>query len=176
MLHDVWSDRVTFKRLRFHPGLNIVLANRAEIATVIDKRNAVGKSSLLEVIHFLLGGRIQSGSPLAALELWEDTYRLTLDIGGTTTTIARKSSDRDRIFVEGDFGLWPVRPDIDEKTGEVTMRIDAWCDQLGQSFFGLPPASQIESGSYLSFRSCISYFMRRQRGEGYADWRRHFGT
>lgn len=176
MLHEIWSDRPSFKRLKFRPGLNIVLANRAETATSTDKRNAVGKSSLLEIFHFMLGGRIAIGSPLSAPELQEDVYRLTLDVGPTQTTVARASNDRDRLFIEGGIEGWPIRPDIDMKTGEVTIRVDVWCDLLGQVFLGLPPSSQIETGSYLSFRSCISYFIRRQRGDGYADWRRHVGT
>jgi uncharacterized protein YydD (DUF2326 family) len=45
---------------------------------------------------------------------------------------------------------------------------------LGRAMFGLPPAQNIGSGGFLSFRSCFSYFVRRQRTGGYLDWRRYF--
>jgi uncharacterized protein YydD (DUF2326 family) len=55
------------------------------------------------------------------------------------------------------------------------MTISAWSDLLGRTMFGLPAVSTLGAGEFLSFRNCVSYFARRQRSDGYFNWRRHFG-
>jgi uncharacterized protein YydD (DUF2326 family) len=71
MIHEVWSpSRPSFKRLRFRPGLNIVSVRRTAAAASTGKRNAAGKSSLVDIIHFLFGGKrfiiCQVGRPKTA--------------------------------------------------------------------------------------------------------------
>jgi uncharacterized protein YydD (DUF2326 family) len=41
--------------LEFHPGLNILLADKSPGATDQQTRNRAGKTSLIEIIHFLTG-------------------------------------------------------------------------------------------------------------------------
>ena len=174
MIHEIWSTtRPTFKRLRFRPGLNIVSVRRAAKASTTGKRNAAGKSSLIDIVHFLFGGNREAGSPLSAPELAEDAFKMKCDIAGTNVAIGRSNSDPRRIQIEGDYRNWPVAPEADVE-GAVTFNNDQWCDMLGRAMFGLPSAQNIASGSFLSFRSCFSYFARRQRTGGYLDWKRYF--
>jgi uncharacterized protein YydD (DUF2326 family) len=176
MIHEIASTtRPSFKKLAFRSGLNIVLVRRTEDSGQGAKRNAAGKSSLIDIFHFLLGGNREASSPLGASELATDCFRFSIDILGDPAHISRSLDQPARVEIEGEFKNWPVRPDIDEKTGRVTMAIGAWCDLLGRVMFGLPPESQIETGEFLSFRSCIAYFARRQRVDGYSNWRRFFG-
>jgi uncharacterized protein YydD (DUF2326 family) len=175
MIREVWSHtRPEFKRLRFKPGLNIVLVRRKETSTQGAKRNAAGKSSLIDIFHFIFGGNREPTSPLSASELATDAFKLTFDLLGKPITISRLIEDSSRIEIEGDFHNWPVQPDIDEKTSLVTMTIENWCDLLGRAMFGLPAVSILGTGEFLSFRSCFPYFARRQRSDGYFNWRRHF--
>jgi uncharacterized protein YydD (DUF2326 family) len=176
MIHDVASTtRPTFKRLPFRPGLNIVLVRRTEEAGQGAKRNAAGKSSLIDIFHFLLGGSREPSSPLAASELKSDGFRFSLDILGKPVVIRRFLDQAARVEIEGDFKNWPLHPDVDQRTGLVTMTVDAWRDLLGRAMFGLPPESQMQTGDFFSFRTCIAYFARRQRVDGYSNWRRFFG-
>jgi uncharacterized protein YydD (DUF2326 family) len=174
MIYEVWSNRPTFKRLKFGKGLNIVLVRRSAKSTSSQKRNAAGKSSLIDVIHFVLGSDKEAASPLAAPEVAEDRYFATIDIGGATVTVERAWNEPGRLTINGDVRSWPVQPDIDEKTGSVTITNSAWRDLLGRVMFKLPAASSMPSGNFLSFRNCFSYFARRERTEGFADWRRYF--
>jgi uncharacterized protein YydD (DUF2326 family) len=174
MIHEVWSDRPTFKRLNFFKGLNIVLVRRSIKSTATQKRNAAGKSSLIDVIHYIFGSDKESASPLAAPEVAQDRYYATIDIRGTAVTVERAWDEPGRITINGDVKSWPVQPDVDEKTGLTTMTTSAWRDLLGRVMFKLPAASSMTTGNFLSFRTCFAYFARRERNEGFADWRRYF--
>ncbi len=176
MIHEVWSDRPSFKRLKFRRGLNIVLAARsARSRDATDDqgrtRNGAGKSSLVDILRFMLGGDVQKKKTIvAAPVLREDNFFLSLDVQDKPVTISRAPAGRGKIKINGDFVGWPVQPDINKKTGEVTMSVQVWTDLLGRTLFGLPPASQIEPGSNLSFNACVAYFVRRSRDGAFSHW------
>ena len=176
MIHEVWSDRATFKRLRFKPGLNIVLATRSELPAKEAEntkrtRNGAGKSSLVDIIRFLTGGEIgRNSSVLDAPILREDTFFMKVDVGGVPITALRSPATKGRTEIQGDFSTWPVRPDVNAKTGQVSMTNRNWNDVLGQVWFGLPPESRIAPRSNLSHSACISFFVRRSRDGGFSHW------
>src|ERR1700722_20672610 len=94
MIHEIWSpSRATFKRLRFRKGLNIVSVRRSAKASQTGKRNAAGKSSLIDIIHFLFGGNREAGSPLSAPELGDDAFKAQCDVAGAKIAISRSNSN-----------------------------------------------------------------------------------
>src|SRR5690554_3833310 len=101
MIRLVFSDRPTFKRLAFRQGLNIVLADKSGETKVGDHktRNGAGKSSLIDVIKFVLGGDVRKGRDvLAAPELSEDTFGLEYKLADEWITVSRKVSDKGKIL------------------------------------------------------------------------------
>ena len=56
MIHSVTADRPSFKTVELKPGFNVILAERTKESTKKDSRNGLGKSTLIEIIHFCLGG------------------------------------------------------------------------------------------------------------------------
>ena len=46
MIHGVSSDLASFKALTFHPGLNVLLADKSAGANDRQSRNGAGKTSL----------------------------------------------------------------------------------------------------------------------------------
>ena len=55
MIVEVGANRDTFKSIKFGPGFNVVLAERTEESTHKDTRNGLGKTTLLNIIHFCMG-------------------------------------------------------------------------------------------------------------------------
>ena len=62
MIIQISSDLETFKPLSFNSGLNILLAEKSSGATDRQSRNGAGKSSFVELIHFLLGSNTDKSS------------------------------------------------------------------------------------------------------------------
>jgi len=55
MIRSITADKSSFKSIKFENGLNVVLADRTKESTKKDSTNGLGKSTLLEIIHFCLG-------------------------------------------------------------------------------------------------------------------------
>lgn len=55
MILAIESTLATFKPLTFHQGLNILLSDKSAVSTDKQTRNSAGKTSFIEIVHFLLG-------------------------------------------------------------------------------------------------------------------------
>ena len=163
MIRFLGSNLASFKALTFRPGLNIVLAEKSEGATDRQSRNGAGKSSLIELVHFLLGAEVRPENVFRSAKLIDSSFDIGMDVKGEQITAARSGKRPSRILVEGNFESWPKAPT--EKTdGAAEYSNETWKDNLGALWFGLP--SESEEG-YPSFRSLISYFARRQGSGGF---------
>lgn len=155
MIRSLSANDPRFERIEFGPGMNMVLADRTRESTRTDSRNGLGKSTLIELIHFMLGS---SGELLlsAPLEGW--TFSMELTVADQQMTVHR-SIDRPKV----------VEVEVAPGTRQV-LQLEAWTRLLGSLMFGLDE----ESSSSLapSFRSLISYFARRT--EGYDSPFEHF--
>ena len=58
MIHHIYSSLPSFKELRFRQGFNLLLADKSPGATDKQTRNRAGKTSLIELIHFLTGASL----------------------------------------------------------------------------------------------------------------------
>ena len=92
MLRSLSSDDHRFRTVRFEPGLNILVAERTGTSAVTDSRNGAGKSSMIELLHFLLGARNETKALWANKELRRHTFTLKLDWPGQWEPLAVKRS------------------------------------------------------------------------------------
>jgi len=164
MIHRIYSDLKSFKDVEFHKGLNILLTERDRGSSEKQTRNGAGKSSLLEIVHFLLGGKNDKDSLFRKPELISATFGMEFDLGGQHARVERCGTPRSPMLVEGDFSKWPEVPS--EKDSLATLSIAKWRAVLGTLMFGVHPVA----GAWgPSFRSMLGYFARRVSAGGMDD-------
>lgn len=168
MIVSVGSSIPTFKTVHFRPGLNILLADTQPDSTDKQTRNSAGKTSLIEIVHFLLGANCKKDSLFRTEALISHSFTATFMIKGTPTSVSRSGSDPSKIFVTTPTGLPAGLVARTEKpTGRIYVSNSNWKTYLGRVMFGIPEivsdTDEDETGS-LSFRSMLSYFARRDQG------------
>lgn len=167
MIHRLFSSLETFKPLRFGPGLNIIVADRTPDATERQTRNGAGKTSAIELIHFLLGSTksIFHSPPLAT-----HRFGMEFDLGGARVEVQRRGSEARSVVVDADvYDSWPVVPTFDRGTGEHRLPTNDWKALLGSLVFGLRYTKErgTRKQPSLTFRSLFPYFARRQADGGF---------
>ena len=168
MIHGVTSDLESFKSLAFRPGLNVLLAEKSAGANDRQSRNGAGKTSLVELVHFLFGGNAKTDSIFRSDALSGATFEAQFDLGGHVVTAARSGSKSSRIQLQGEAEHWPIPPVLDDKTGDLVLLNENWKANLGALLFGLPVEPEATKRFAPTFRSLFSYFARRQGSGGFA--------
>lgn len=151
MIHKIYSTLPTFKNLDFKPGLNVLLAQKSAGATSKQTRNRAGKTSLIEIVHFLMGANAGKDSLLRAEALNESSFGVELDLGGLRAGVERSGATKAKVKI---LGLDSVRDSTSIPTSE-------WTTILGEKMFGLNAGDDVE-GRTPTFRSLFAYFVRRQ--------------
>jgi uncharacterized protein YydD (DUF2326 family) len=144
MIYRIYSSLSSFKNLEFHSGLNVLLAEKSEGATSRQTRNRAGKTSLIEIVHFLTGGNINEKTPFQAHKLQDVKFGMEFDLSGETIIIERLNKKR--------AGF---------KLNDSAISAKKWRNQLGKDMFGLSDGSDEECRTP-TFRSLFAYFVRRQ--------------
>lgn len=151
MIYYIFSSLPSFKELEFHPGLNVLIAQKEAGATDKQTRNRAGKTSLIEIIHFLTGADAGTDSPFRSEALASKSFGLTLDLGGEKVTAQRSGKNKSKLHVEGASFL----------NGKTHLSNTEWTALLGEKMFGLHNLPENE-GRAPTFRSLFAYFVRRQ--------------
>lgn len=170
MIRRVYSSLQSFKMVEFRAGFNIVLADRTKDSTKKDTRNGLGKSTLIDVIHFGLGGTLSKAtSRLAHPQLSGYSFSLDLELNGRSITVTRRTDDSTFVTVSGEIAQLPL-PEAKGKTS-LRMGVGDWTRFLGQFWFGIPVDTARKYAP--TFRSVISYFLRANK-DAYSEPFRHF--
>ena len=100
MLRKIYSDLPSFKNVKFHEGLNLILAEKDDTSTDGKTRNGAGKSSLVELINALLGSDIRKGNILKTPSLLYNRFGIELELSGNAITLERCGDTANKIFVK----------------------------------------------------------------------------
>ncbi|MDN4609605.1 DUF2326 domain-containing protein [Arthrobacter burdickii] len=140
----------------FKPGFNAVVAERAPDSTDQDSRNARGKSTLLAILNYILGGTFDKKMQVLADNGWEFTLELQL-FGGTVSATRTLAAGKNlHITANGDAKAF-IAPYLVE--GQIT--VEEWKDLLGLGLFRLEPSEEKVTGG-ISVRTLLSYVIRTE--------------
>ena len=171
MIVSIGSSLPSFKQIQFQRGLNVLLSDTHPGATEKQTRNSGGKTSLIEIIHFLLGADCGKDSLFRCPELVEYSFVGEFSFGDDLISVERTGSQPSRIYLMAGFN---GRRDLPIKTERESRREylsnENWKVFLGHSLFRLPEdlsTSAFGEPYTPSFRSMISYFARRQQSRAF---------
>ena len=151
MIIELTSDLESFKSLRFGSGLNILLAERHESSGARDTRNGTGKTSFVELVHYLLSERRNSKDDFHKPELIGTEFTCKFYDGAKEVTISRKSGPDDEASKDGE----PIAP--------TSLRAE-----FALEWFGL--TTEDTSASYSpTFGALLAYFIRKARNGGFSS-------
>ena len=158
IIREIRSNKKSFKPVRFKRGANIVLAERSKESAKKDTRNGLGKSTLLAVLDYCLGGRKAGTLATPQLEGW--TFSLDAEHDGRPFSVSRSTDRQGAVEVEGDVGPW-LTADAATSTlsGSRRIGLDDYKHMLGRIMFGLERSSA--KNHHPTFRSLASYCMRQ---------------
>ena len=182
MIVAVRANRPSFKEVTFSSGFNVVLADRTKASTQRDSRNGLGKTTLVEIIHFCLGSSIRKGHVMRSDHLKGWSFTLDLLIGGTELSVTRSVDNPRGVSLEGDVsGLDLREPEWREKkmlpfalslelaeplaNRRRMVSTSDWISVLGNLLFGLT-VEDTKAKYQPTFRSLFSYMARHGR-EGF---------
>ena len=173
MIRAVRCDQPSFRTVTFENGFNVVLADQTVASTDRDTRNGVGKSLLIEIIHFCLGASLSTVLKAETLKGW--TFTTDIVLSGKSVEVSRNTTKNRFVTLIGDFSDWTLRPSFNGETRQFEMSIDNWTTQLGEMAFDLP--TDMQKQTYVpGFRNLISYFIRRGRDAFSSPFENHKNT
>jgi uncharacterized protein YydD (DUF2326 family) len=168
MLRHLRASDPRFKALSFHPGLNILVADTTGASADTDSRNSAGKSSMIEILHFLLGGSGDKDSLAAQPQLRQTTFGLHLDWPGLPDglTVERIGANAGAVRLRPlPTGAAPDQLDL----GDGEVRLTEWQALIERDLFKLPAEHPGVTG-----RSLFSFLLRRVSSHAFNEATRSF--
>lgn len=158
MIRRISASDDRFKTVTLGPHFNLILAERKETSTDRDSRNGLGKSLLLEIIHFCLGSKGTKGRGVVVDDLSGWRFRVDLRRGAQDLAFARRVDEPRWIEVDSSYEGWPVQPKISD--GRAQLSVPNQRTLLGRLLYGLDEDTE-EARFGPTFRSLFSYQVRR---------------
>ena len=181
MIHALTSSVATFKSVTLGPGLNILVAKKTRTSTDKQTRNGAGKTSFVELVHFMLGAQVRDSSAFLknTAALADADFQLSLDLGGQLVEVERSpmGAPKGKIeLIRGDHNEWPIPTKLDKKSGHLKIDMKQWKALLGHAMFGLSATTgddDDEGNVEPTFRMLFPYFARRDREGGFVRPEQH---
>lgn len=159
MIRRIFSSISAFKELEFHSGLNILISRKEASATERQTRNRAGKTSVVEIIHFLTGADVKTDSLFRTRALVDHRFGMEFQLGSSFTKVERSCTR-------------PAKIELSSADGISQKKNSEWLELLGSEMFRLP--AQSEPGRRVpTFRSLFPYFVRRQLSGGFTTPEKH---
>lgn len=159
MLRELGADDSRFRTVSFKPGLNLLVADRTEKSTEMQSRNSVGKTSMIELLHFLLGaGKTEL---VTRRENRNTTFQLRMDWPGRgeVVSIRRSGAKPNDVYLSPDV---TVDDGALFSAAERKVAVAEWKRAIDRDLFRIEADTQGLSG-----RTLLSFAMRRTEAGGF---------
>lgn len=103
-LESLGSDDSRFKRLDFHDGLNLVLADKTMDSDSTDSRNGAGKSSIVRLLRYLLGGKATPWTNMLK-DYSEEAFWAVFSVDGRSHCVRRTAGSTEMTFDNATMGV-----------------------------------------------------------------------
>ncbi|MDR1011649.1 MAG: DUF2326 domain-containing protein [Opitutaceae bacterium] len=170
MIHRVFSTLPGFKTLNLNRGLNILVADKTDKSTDKQTRNRAGKSSLVELIHFVLGASAKTGSIFRNEAISAAYFGINFDLGSQRVEVSRSGDTGSKVLINADDTKdWSVQPKA-RPSHENTLGNTDWKTVLGAKWFGLDKLETQDDDRFSpTMRSLFGYFARREGSKGFLE-------
>lgn len=168
MIKRVFATHSKFRSPSFSVGLNLLVVDKAEDSTNKQTRNSAGKSSLIEIVHFIFGADIDKSSFFRNEHFADYFFNVEFEHDMYTFVASRSASKSNKIYFNKriDIGMQiDLELEKDQESGMYYCSISDWKKASGKYYFLIPETD--ESAKYNpSFRAIFSYFVRRESSGG----------
>lgn len=166
MIISIGSSLPSFKTVLFKEGLNVLLSTKAAGSGAHQTRNSAGKSSLIEIIHFLLGAKADPGSLMRHPKLKDHAFHGVFLIQNREVRVERVGAKPAQIRLDAEtIAFFGLEKKVDAKSGVIYVSNEDWKQFLGHAYFDLPKdvsGTAFDRSFTPGFRSMFGYFARRQ--------------
>lgn len=170
MIEKIYSTLETFDDIKFHKGLNILLADVTQKSTDKDTRNGLGKTTFIEIIHFLLGGSCSRTSFLKLSRFSEHFFIMDMKIDDSKLIVKRRGIESNYIYILCEKGskFETIFGSVEKK-----IKVTEWNKFLGASLFNLN-SEDLRINENLKFRTLFPYFARKASDGGFLEASKYF--
>lgn len=152
MIVEITSTLATFKPLRFKSGLNILVAERHESSGAKETRNGTGKTSFIELVHYLVAEKRNADDDFHKPEIIGAEFCGKFSDGGSEFVICKKSN--------------PKSDDVTKDGTEITPK--NLRKELALRWFSLSEEDTAHTYGP-KFGALFAYFVRKERNGGFAS-------
>ena len=167
MIRRLSSDLKSFKTITLGPGLNVILAEKSQGASDRQSRNSAGKTSFVELVHFLFGADARPKSIFRSEALREWTFNASVEIRDKIYSVSRRGRRSSQVFIDGDMNDWQIDSRENLFNIHPPLSNTQWKNVLGLLWFRLPSDKNEMDRFTPSFRSLFSFAVRRQESGGF---------
>lgn len=153
MLNKISSSNSNFKEVEFHEGINILVTQKMEQSQQTNTRNGSGKSSLIDIIHFVFGSSITTNSIFKKDALKDTTFKIDFTTNNIDYTVERSTAAKSPIRLITHLSDKKI---IDEEP----------VSKMNKKFLEILFGTNNENAS---FRGSFSYFVRQESSGGFLD-------
>ena len=157
MIRRIDSSLPTFKKLLLKPGLNVILTEKEADASDKQTRNRAGKSSIIEIVNFVLGAKDEKSSIFRSEALVNQSFNLQFNLADKIFDVTRSGQSAAKI-----------NRTVINSSDSHTLSNSEWTTFLGEEMFKLHQL--LDTGGHKpTFRSLFSYFARRQLSDAFVS-------